>query len=546
MCTVAALAMSFTSCGEKKPTNLDNVIEDGFYVVGEATTVASTSASNLNLALMGKGTNEVTKTDRAGMYEKYVYLQADKEFSLVLHQEGKTDVVYGANLEEKDAITDNDAEVKLKEYWGQLKTNATAKVPVAGLYHIILDLNLSGDLDNMGGAQIVVLPCEWGLRGWQGDWGFRGMEIVEQTATKVVYKYTPENGEDVVEAAGSFKFAHSNCWKFNLDMSGAVKAENSIGTDASEDGGAYQNLKNGGKNIPYARGKYDYVTLTWELKGGDVAKSFSFETHMSGTLDVANPAEYVVGISGSKLRGQDGYEVASWGDPAGYALAVYDKDASAISDQATLAGTYVYNITDLTFEDGSEFKLRYNGEWIGASAANVVLTGVNAQGEDNFSGIKGSYNIKFTVVWDGTKWTSIKAEFTPGQEPSEIPVLDPKTFSVGVSGEGLSGIANWAAPEGAAKADIDEAKTSITDQATLAGTYVYNITNLTFEEGSKFKLRFRDDWIGVGNTNVTVNGVTTSGADNFEGVVGTYNIVFTIVWDGSAMTSMTADFAEVK
>jgi len=421
-CTLAMVGMVFTSC-KKGGEDLDNVIEDGFYCVGPATPVASIEASNLRDALMGAGTNEVTKKQRDGMYEKYIYLEANKDFSLVLHEEGAEDVVYGANLEEGMAITDNPTE-EIKQFKGLLKENLKMQVKEAGLYHIILDLDKLGDLASQGGAQIILVPCNWGMRGWKGDWGFTEMKIVEQSATKIVYKYAPAV-PDTLEATGSFKFAHSNCWKFQLDMGGQVKAENSIGTNATEDGGAYSELLNGGKNIPVKRGIYDYVTLTWELKGGKVCDCFTFETHKCGSLVVADPAEFVAGVSGSGLFGESG-NIPAWADPVNEALAVYDADASVVKNQETKAGTYVYNISNLNFEAGSQVKFRYNGAWLGINDVDVI--GVTTSGSDNIEGVVGAYNIKITVEWAGDDAdemaaSSIKAEFSAGT-PAIKPIYD--------------------------------------------------------------------------------------------------------------------------
>ncbi len=418
MCGLAMIGMILTSCKDNGKGNgdLDNVIEDGFYCVGEATAVESITASNLNVGLMGAGTNEVDKSKRAGMYEKYVYLLKDKDFQLVLHKEGKTDVVYGADLKDTLAISDND-QIEVRQYKGLLAQNMKMKVPESGLYHIILDLNEAGDLTSMGGAMIAVIPCKWGFRGDMNAWGFTEMTLKEESATKVVYEYIPANGRDTFETAGAFKFAHSNCWKFNLDMAGQVKAENSIGTDAAEDGGIYTELLAGGKNIPYKRGIYDKITLTWELKGGPMAKSFTFSMNMCDKLPVPDPATFIAGVSGGGLKNQDGSAVASWADPEGCALAVFDKAATSVKDQETLAGTYVYNVTDL-YIDG-EFKLRYNGAWLGVNNSEVTIVGVSSTGTDNYVIPTGAYNIKMTVEWNGEKMTSMKAEFSKGKDPEQ-------------------------------------------------------------------------------------------------------------------------------
>jgi len=424
-CALAFVGLAFTACekGGDAPTP---TIADGFYCVGPATAVASIDdAANLPKALMGAGTNEVDKSKRAGMYEKYIALEANKEFSLVLHKTGEADVVYGADLEEGEAISDNPT-VPVSQYKGLLATNKTMKVDRDGLYHIILDLNLNGDLDDMGGAQIVVIPCAWGLRGDLNAWGYTAMEAGAFNKEHMEFVLNAYE----VKASGSFKFAHSNCWKFNLDQSGAVKAENSIGTDATEDGGEYTKLVAGGKNIPLKEiGIYNFK-LVWDLKGGTIANSFGFTAEKAGAI-VMDPADFVIGISGS---------MNGWGAPAGAFKAAYKADQSTVTDQATKAGTYVYEFKSVTFPAASQFKFRQDDQWLGLDA--VTATGVTlSEADGNIAGVEGCYDIVITLGWDGGQRTSFAAAFTPGT-PGEV---EYKTFTVtGIVPEGWEHCYIWA------------------------------------------------------------------------------------------------------
>jgi hypothetical protein len=78
---LVALGVMFTSCdSNEKPdqggVNIDNIVEDGFYVVGEAVAVADLQAEGANRAIMSAGTNENDgQKERAGMYEKYIALE---------------------------------------------------------------------------------------------------------------------------------------------------------------------------------------------------------------------------------------------------------------------------------------------------------------------------------------------------------------------------------------------------------------------------------------------------------------------------------------
>ena len=410
---VAALAMVsmvFTSCNPKEdPTT--NQLYDGFYLVGQATAVADFNASNIALAYMGAGFNEVSKEKRAGMYEKYVALEANKPFKFILHQAGKNDVSYGGTLKEQAATAEGGL-AEINVYWGQLAENVEMQVPVSGLYHVVLDLNLDGQLTATGGKQIMLVPVAWGVRGGfiDANWS----NTVEATSASDFNKthMTFSFKDFVVKKDGEFKFVQADCWKIYLDMMGQVKCETSLGIENGE-------ITTYGENINFSieRGIYD-MTLTWDLKGGACGKSFTYTAKKTGTPEAEDyiPADHTVGISGS---------MNDWGTPAGLYLGVYNESKSEVTDQATGAGNYVYEMKGVTFEAGNTFKFRFDEDWIGPN--DVEATGVTLDAVDdgfggfNISAPAGCYDMDVTVVWDGAQRTALKVAFsegTPGEQPT--------------------------------------------------------------------------------------------------------------------------------
>ena len=96
MMCLLALSFSFVSCDPEEDPNVDEIVEDGFYVIGEATGIANLQATGAAKTTMAVGFNEVLQEaassaeekisaacQRAGMYEKYIYLEGGKTFSLV-------------------------------------------------------------------------------------------------------------------------------------------------------------------------------------------------------------------------------------------------------------------------------------------------------------------------------------------------------------------------------------------------------------------------------------------------------------------------------
>ena len=268
-----ALMAGFTACNNEDDNggiNLDDIVLDGFYVYGEATGSDKVLAENA----MAAGSNEVEKKIRTGMYEKYIWLEANKNFSLIENNAG-TKVYYGANLTEVNYGYDETDE-NCKNYadnpnmliqQGLLVIGQDApamQVKETGLYHIVLDNNTNGDLKE--GAQIIVQKADWGVRGGMNGWGFTKGEVKNDNGV-ITYTFKDQK----LAANGEFKFASCHGWKINLDADGIVKAEVSLGLD---DEGKLNNNANNNIKVEKA-GLYDIV-LTYTCKAGALADSFTY------------------------------------------------------------------------------------------------------------------------------------------------------------------------------------------------------------------------------------------------------------------------------
>ncbi|MDD7608658.1 MAG: hypothetical protein PUJ50_03625, partial [Bacteroidales bacterium] len=270
-----ALLAGITSCGGNKKENgkidLGGIVLDGFYVYGDAT---GTDKVEPKFGL-SSGTNEVTKELRAGMYEKYVWLEANKPFALIENKGGQK-TFYGAELAEYNfGYDENDPNCKnfvdnpnMLIQQGKLIIGENApkmQVKEDGLYHIILDNNTAGDLPD--GAQIVIQKADFGVRGGMNGWGFTKGEVNKADDGTITYTWKDQN----LAKGGEFKFASCWGWKINLDLDNKVKAEVSLGLDNN---GEFTNVSAGNIKVEKA-GLYD-ITLTYKCAGGPISKSFSF------------------------------------------------------------------------------------------------------------------------------------------------------------------------------------------------------------------------------------------------------------------------------
>lgn len=367
-------------------TDTTNVptLPNGMYIVGAATGYADMQAGGIDCQ-MANGINEVTYEPRAGMYEKYIALEANQPFQLILHESGTTDITYGANLVLSDAYTDFGYTTAYK---GGLIQNASMQVPQSGLYHVVVDLNNDGLLDAAGGAQVMIAPVSWGIAGSMNGWNVTlGQKVAD------AYTWSWEGVE--IFAGYEFKFRDEHGWKIFLDSGEQVAVGTNLGVNM---------VPNAGNFRVDERGIYT-ITLTWELAAGDIKNSYSYELVKTSEL-VFDPSTFVVGISGS---------INNWSDPSDAFIA--NLIEANVTDNATKAGMYVYKLEDVTFPADSEFKFRFNGNWLGVY--EVWLEGVNNTGSDNFGGIVGTYDIVIRVVWDGDYATSITAAFTESEQTVE-------------------------------------------------------------------------------------------------------------------------------
>ena len=364
---VAALvaAVTFTSCDGNKtngPVDL-NQLPNGFYVSEAGVDLIEANA-------MDQGINEVDQTARTGMYEKYIVLEAGKKYEFV-NKKGAAADKYGATLEygEELIVTDN---VNVPGYKGSLAENASVEVTETGLYHIVLDFNEDEALNDVGGAQCIIVPVVWGVRGAMNGWGFTEGELVD--GTKWVWNVT-------VETAGAFKFAHSNAWKINLDIANLVKANTNLGLDCVP----------GGADIAIDRAEYK-ITLEFVGPAATTQDSYKYTVEKTGDLAAVDPSATVYSFIGT-VNG-------NWDTDTDFAFVSKEGDH------------YVFEAKNIDFAAG-EFKIRCNHDWgknFGGSA--LTVKGVEVTGDDNMTlaaPFKGSATFEYD--WNGSAETNIVLTF---------------------------------------------------------------------------------------------------------------------------------------
>ena len=212
-----------------------------------------------------------------------------------------------------------------------------------------------------------------------------------------------------------------------------------------------------------------------------------------------------------------------------------------------------YVAYNVKLEVTDEFKIRAGGVWDdtknygtevkGTFAPNTIIPVITSGGSQNI-GVKeaGIYDIYFDL--ENTTVYLMKAGKTPDQAgEAEVEYIDPSTdkFNVGFSGSVLG----WDDPSFEAGDRASFKSKSLTDEATYAGTYTYELASITFAVGDEFKLRLNGAWVGAGEGGATVEGLTVSGTDNFvAGEAGTYKATVTFDWDGLQWSNAKVVFAK--
>ena len=369
---VAALvaAVTFTSCGGNETNGPDlDALPNGFYVSEVGVDLIEANA-------MDQGINEVDQTARTGMYEKYIVLEAGKKYEFV-NKKGAAADKYGAALEygEELIVTDN---VNVPGFKGSLAENASVEVAETGLYHIVLDFNEDEALNDVGGAQCIIVPVKWGVRGAMNGWGFTEGEKAADS-----YKW---EWNCTIETAGAFKFAHSNAWKINLDIANLVKANTNLGADCLP----------GGADIPLERAEYK-ITLEFVGPAATTQESYKCTVEKTGELPVLDPSTFVYSFIGT-VNG-------NWDTDTDFAYVSKDGEH------------YVFEAKNLELAAG-EFKIRFGHDWAkNFGYGSMTIKGIDVA--DNGGNIvtsaafKGS--AKFEFDWDGSAEKNVVLTFTAAE-----------------------------------------------------------------------------------------------------------------------------------
>ena len=367
-------AVAFTACepqngpeGGVDNEGVDlNSLPNGFYVSEAGVDLVEENA-------MDQGINEVDQKAREGMYEKYIVLEAGKKYEFG-NKKGTELEKFGAALDSAQLVTEGADVAGLK---GSLVANTTIEVATTALYHIVLDFNQDGNLTDVGGAQCIVVPAKWGVRGGMNGWGYTPGEQV--APNKWEWK------DCTFETDGKFKFDYSGGWKIELDIAKLVKANTNLGAD----------LVPGATDIEVKRGVYT-ITLEFVGPAPTTPEAYKYDIKLTKELEAVDPSKIVYSFIGTVNGNWD-----------------TDTDFAYVSNNGN---HYVFEATGLDLAAGN-FKIRCNHDW-GKSfgGSDMTIVGVDVSGDGDITlaaAFKGSAKLEYD--WDGSAETNITLTFTAAE-----------------------------------------------------------------------------------------------------------------------------------
>jgi hypothetical protein len=439
-----ALAIGFAGCSkDDNNINVDDVVEDGFYVTGEASGYTSPD----NKAKLVPAKNEAAdNATRAGFYEGYVYLEASKNFQIAEYVSGALSN-YGGTLETvAGGVSDEPAE----DYYGGnfTKDGAAFRVSTTGLYHVVVDKTL---------AKIVIVPVTyWSIIGdAAGGWDDSQQLLPKSGATSAKIEFEKTG---VTLKQGEYKFRHTGGWKVTIDAGVPLKANTNVG-------GAADDLVAGGSNIALAATDVAVYTinLTWTAGSG-----YKFTKTKTGEAQNTDWTNVEFGLRGA--AGFDGGDV-DWG--AGI-VSLPEKDGEIYTWTITsdLVAGYEFKITD------GKVWLDYNAVTWGACVADFGNAGGNIS-------IVNSGNYTFTLKIDADNYADTKTITVVKNSGDEADYSTLVYSLIGNAFNNGTGVpASW-------DYDIDLTYDEVTSTPTLKN---YKAENVTLIANGEFKVRKDHDW----------------------------------------------------
>lgn len=373
--TLALLAamvgvISLNSCSDDTEDPTPSLVEDGFYIQGDA---SSYTDYDIN-AMFSSTRNEVTQEERAELMEIYVALKAGGTFN-IMQVAGSERTKWGPAADFADVTEGTTDEPKVTFQRGGIEASeAGFSVPEDGLYHVAFDSEV---------GRAVIVPVNWTIIGQATPGGWSGGTAMDAPAFDMNEMTWSLN--DVTMSGGEWKFRYSDGWKVEIDTAydlgggdKGIKINTNFGN--TEAGSDFLGLVPGGDNFNSPSGIYN-ISITWKAGEGHSAV-------VTKTADIP-PRDYSsvsVGIVGNGVSG------GNWDSEVGASTPTKDMDV------------YTWNFNGIDLVASGGFKFRTEGTWddIDVGYSSDIVGGPNADDMQESGGnfqakADGTYDIEFII-----------------------------------------------------------------------------------------------------------------------------------------------------
>ena len=360
-----AFALLFTSCKKDDDEPSGPLVEDGFYIVGEATALSEVTPKGK----MSITRNEVIQEDRSSLLDIYVAVKAGSNGFSIQEVAGANTISYGpgsdfAKVSAEEVGAEEPTEGLYKGSFAASDSKFT--VDENGLYHVTLDKELK---------KVAVAKVEWGVIGsaTPGKWS-TSTQLAEGTfdLNKITFK-----GEEIKMSKSEFKFRYSNGWKIVLDSTLQLEGSDKGVKVNTNYGGSITELVPGGDNIIMDPSGYYTIEMKWDLNNGTSA-SFT-KTADIQIKDWSNISFDVFGTGVDDTDPNAVVDASSWG--WGYAISA---GTPTVDGSVTEGAKFTYTWTGIKLKkaDGDGFGLRSveGGEYNGSVLRYSALDEANSSG----------------------------------------------------------------------------------------------------------------------------------------------------------------------
>jgi hypothetical protein len=386
--TLALLAamvgvISLNSCSDDTEEPTPNLVEDGFYIQGDASAYAdydikATLKSTRNEVI--NSVDGVLTDPRPELMEIFVALKAGGTFN-IMQVAGSERTKWGPAADFADVTEGTTDEPQVTFQRGGIEASETGfTVPADGLYHVVIDTEV---------GKAAIVPVNWTIIGQATPGGWSGGTAMDASAfdmNTMTWSLT-----DVTMSGGEWKFRYSDGWKVEIDTAydlgggdKGIKVNTNLGNATEKED--FMDLEPGGFNYNSPSGIYN-ISITWTAGEG-------FSAVVDKTADIP-PRDYsavVVGIVG------DGAEGSIW------PVNATDETELAKSTPSKDMDVYTWNFNSIKLLSAGGFKFRTSGTWddINVGYSSDIVGGPNAddiqESGGNFQAkADGTFDIEFII-----------------------------------------------------------------------------------------------------------------------------------------------------